>query len=271
MIISFIRLFERCWRRRCSSDLPQRQRLEIPQGGFASVNGLWLERHHPAGRRASSTNRSSSIQMSGPMSKKQLFVALLSLLICAPSYAGAALDGEISAAQERDANGNGLTDEAISRELELFRGVEVSLRQALRIADSLHPGSRIVDVSFDGGSGSSVYRVKMFRQDRIWADTIDAKTGQVAGNGTVSSMSELNLEDRLNLIAMQSVRQELADAVFVAEDNTSGKALSGGLMNEAGKLIFVIVVLSGTNLKQVMLEPPSATNRETLTHRSKQH
>ena len=271
MIISFIRLFERCWRRRCSSDLPQRQRLEIPQGGFASVNGLWLERHHPAGRRASSTNRSSSIQMSGPMSKKQLFVALLSLLICAPSYAGAALDGEISAAQERDANGNGLTDEAISRELELFRGVEVSLRQALRIADSLHPGSRIVDVSFDGGSGSSVYRVKMFRQDRIWADTIDAKTGQVAGNATVSSMSELNLEDRLNLIAMQSVRQELADAVFVAEDNTSGKALSGGLMNEAGKLIFVIVVLSGTSLKQVMLEPPSANNLETLPRRSKQH
>lgn len=205
------------------------------------------------------------------MSKKQLFVALLSLLICAPSYAGTTLHGEISAAQEQDASSNGLTDEAISRELELFRGAEVSLRQALKIADSLHPGSRIVDVSFDGGSGSSVYRVKMFRQDRIWADTIDAKTGQVAGNTTVSSMSELNLEDRLNLIAMQSVRQELADAVFVAEDNTSGKALSGGLMNEAGKLIFVIVVLSGTNLKQVMLEPPSANNRETHPRRSKQH
>jgi len=192
------------------------------------------------------------------------------LLICAPSYAGATLDGEISAAQEQDANGNGLTDEAISRELELFRGAEVSLRQALKLADSLHPGSRIVDVSFDGGSGSSVYRVKTFRQDRIWADTIDAKTGQIAGIATVS-MSELNLEDRLNLIAMQSVRQELADAVFVAEENTSGKALSGGVMNEAGKLIFVIVVLSGTYLKQVMLEPPSANNLETLPRRSKQH
>jgi hypothetical protein len=71
---------------------------------------------------------------------KQLLVALLSLLICAP-YAGATLDGKISAAQEQDANGNGLTDEAISRELELFRGAEVSVRQALKIAGSLHPGS----------------------------------------------------------------------------------------------------------------------------------
>src|SRR6266851_5581402 len=209
--------------------------------------------------------------MSGPVSKKQPFVALLSLLICAPTYAGTMLDGEISAAQEQDANGNGLTDEAISREIELFRGVEVPLRQALKIADSLHPGSRIVDVSFDGSSGSSVYRVKTFRQDRIWTDTIDAKTGQVTGDTTVSSMSELRLEDRLNLIAIQSIRQELADAVFVAEDNTSGKALSGGAMNEAGKLIFVIVVLSGTYLKQVMLEPPSANNLETLPRRSKQH
>ena len=205
------------------------------------------------------------------MSKKQLFVARLSLWICTSSCASTTLDGEISAAQEQDANRNGPTDEAISRELELFRGAEVSLGQALKISDSLHPGSRIVDISFDGGSGSSVYRVKTFRQDRIWADTIDAKTGEVAGNATVSSMSELNLEDRLTLIALQSVRQELADAVFVAEDSTSGKALSGGLMNEAGKLIFVIVVLSGTTLKQVMLEPPSANNLETFPLRSKQH
>jgi uncharacterized membrane protein YkoI len=193
------------------------------------------------------------------MSKKQLLVALLSLLICAPSYADAALDDTTSAAQEQNATGNELADETVSRELELFRAAEVSLRQVLKIADSLHPGSRIVDVSFDGGSGSSVYRVKTFQQDRIWEDAIDAKTGQVAGSATVSSMRELNLEDRLNLIAMQSVRQELADAVFVAEDNTSGKALSGGLMSEAGKLNFVIVVLSGTNLKQVILEPPSAS------------
>jgi hypothetical protein len=55
------------------------------------------------------------------MSKKQLFVALLSLLICAPSNAGTMLGGEVSAAQEQDANGNGLTDEAISREIELFQ------------------------------------------------------------------------------------------------------------------------------------------------------
>ena len=204
------------------------------------------------------------------MSKKQLIIALLTLLSCAPSYAGAALDDTTNASQEQNANGNGLTDETVSRELELFRAAEVSLRQALKIADGLHIGSRIVDISFDGGSGSPVYRVKTFQEDRIWEDTIDAETGRVAGDTTVSSMTDLDLEDRINLIGLQSVRQELADAVLVAENNTSGKAISGGLMNEAGKVNFVIVVLSGTNLKQVILEPPSANNLESLPRPARQ-
>ncbi|MGA9965311.1 MAG: PepSY domain-containing protein [Terriglobales bacterium] len=204
------------------------------------------------------------------MSKKQIFVALLTLLICAPSYAGVALDDTTNASQGRNANGNGLTAEMVRRELELFRTAEVSLRQALKIADGLHIGSRIVDISFDGGSGSPVYRVKTFKEDHIWEDAIDAKTGRVAGDTTVSSMNDLDLEDRINLIGLQSVRQELADAVLVAENNTSGKAISGGLMNEAGKVNFVIVVLSGTNLKQVILEPPTANNLQALPHRSRQ-
>jgi hypothetical protein len=40
-------------------------------------------------------------------------------------------------------------------------------------------------------------------------------------------------------------------------------------MSEAGKLNFVIVVLSGTNLKQVILEPPSADNLERLPRRAR--
>jgi uncharacterized membrane protein YkoI len=204
------------------------------------------------------------------MSKKQMFVVLLTLLVSAPSYAGATLDATATVPQEQYANGNKLADETVSRELELFRAAEVSLRQALKIADGLHIGSRIADISFDGGSGSPVYRVKTFKEDRIWEDAIDARTGRVTGDTTVSSMSDLDLEDRINLIGLQSVRQELADAVFVAEDNTSGKAISGGLMNEAGKVNFVIVVLSGTNLKQVILEPPRANNLKSLPHRSRQ-
>jgi len=203
-----------------------------------------------------------------PMSKQQLFAAMLSLLVCVPSYADAALDDTATAAQQSESR-NGVNDETANQELELFRSVEVSLREALRIAGKLHAGSRIVDISFDGGFGSPVYRVKTFRQEQIWEDTIDAKTGQIIGNATVSSLNGLHKEDQSNLIALQSVRQELADAVFVAEDNTSGKAISGGLMNEDGKLNFVIVVLSGSDLKQVILEPPDAGSPASRPRRSR--
>ena len=205
------------------------------------------------------------------MSKKQLFVALLSLLICAPSYAGATLDGEISAAQEQDANGNGLTDEAISRELELFRGAEVSLRQALKIADRLHPGSRIVDVSFDGGSGSSVYRVRMFRQDRIWADTIDAKTGQVAGNATVSSMSELNLEDRTQLDRHAICPARACRCSLRSRGQHVRKSAQRRTDERSRQIDFCDRGSVRHQPQKVMLEPPSANNLETLPRRSKQH
>ena len=109
-----------------------------------------------------------------------------------------------------------------------------------------------MDVGFDGGSGLPVYRVKSFRLDRIWADTLDAKTRRLTGNATMSSTSGLSLDDRLNLIAIRSVRQELADAVLEPRKTRQERRSSGGLKNEAGKLSFVIVVLSGTGLEQVM-------------------
>jgi uncharacterized membrane protein YkoI len=203
------------------------------------------------------------------MTKHQLLAAVLSLLVCAPSYADAALDDIVTAGQEQGGSRHGGSEAAVGRELELFRSAEVSLREALRIAEKLHAGSRIVDISFDGGSGSPVYRVKALQKDHIWEDTIDAKTGQAVGNTNVAALSDLDREDQINLIALQSVRQELADAVFVAEKNTSGKALSGGLLNEAGKLNFVIVVLSGTGLKEVILEPPGARGPASRRSRSR--
>jgi len=45
--------------------------------------------------------------------------------------------------------------------------------------------------------------------------------------------------------------------VRVAERAASGRALSGGLQKEEGHLSFVVLVLSGDQLKEVSLEPPS--------------
>jgi hypothetical protein len=57
---------------------------------------------------------------------------------------------------------------------------------------------------------------------------------------------ELDRDDLGNIIALRSVRQELAEAVRVAASAASGKALGGGLLKEDSHLSFVVLALAAT-------------------------
>jgi hypothetical protein len=133
----------------------------------------------------------------------------------------------------------------------------------------LHPGSRTASVSFER-SASPGYRVLTVKENETWEDVIDADSGKASGPETTLSLSELDDEDRSNLLALRSVKQELSDAVRVAEKAGSGKALGGGLVQQDGRLNFVIVVMSGDSLKEVMLEPPKAGRRGSDKYRLNQ-
>jgi uncharacterized membrane protein YkoI len=157
---------------------------------------------------------------------------------------------------------NSELEETIDRELAMFRNAQVPLQQALLIAERLHTGSRVVDISFDGASNPPVYRVKNIQKEQIWESSIDARTGSpIAGDKHALSVKDLEAQDRRNLWALRAVRQTLSDAVVVAERSTRGKAISGGLIDENGTLYFVIVVDTADGLKQVLLEPPRVRGR----------
>ena len=128
--------------------------------------------------------------------------------------------------------------------------------------------SRTVAIDFEM-SGSPGYRVTTAKNGEIWENFIDANTGSVKGAEIASSLRELDGEDRVNIIALNSVRQELSDAVRVAEKAASGKAVGGGLMKQDGKLNFVVVIVSGDSLKQVMLEPPRVDRQGLAARRSR--
>ncbi|XSC46708.1 PepSY domain-containing protein [Bradyrhizobium sp. RDT10] len=131
----------------------------------------------------------------------------------------------------------------------------------MAIAEALHAGATTADVSFDGAPDSPVYRVKTLHNDRIWQHAIDATTGKIVGGEAALPLKELDAEDRSNLVALKTIRHRLADAVRVAEHAASGKAVSGGLIRERGRLNFAIVVMSGSDLKEVILKPPGAAGR----------
>ncbi|UVO31349.1 PepSY domain-containing protein [Bradyrhizobium arachidis] len=185
------------------------------------------------------------------MSKKCLFA--LMLWSAALVATGAVADVSHT---PPDATAQGDTEEkAIRRVLEQFRTTQVPLSRAMSIAEQLHEGSKTADVSFEVSS-PPVYRVRTVKNERVWENVIDANTGRVTDKEVMSSLKELDREDLSKIIALKWIKQELADAVRVAEKAADGSALAGGLVKQDGKLNFVIVVASGDRLKEVMLEPP---------------
>ena len=188
-----------------------------------------------------------------------LAIALASLPLASPAHAIATADAAATAPRNDDSAQQDA--QAVRRELDNFKAAQVSLRQAMAIAEGLHADSTTADVSFDGASEPAVFRVKTVQRDRLWRHTINAATGEVVGDGAGSPLTELGAEDRGNLSVLRGLRHRLSDAVGVAEHATSGKAISGGLTRERGKLNFVIVVVSGSDLKEVILEPPRARTR----------
>lgn len=187
-----------------------------------------------------------------------LAIALSGLLIAAPVRATVSAGSTPTALPGKTDGDTAAERQAVSREIERFRSSSISISQAMAIAEARHTGATTADVSFDGGSGVPVYRVKTLHNDRVWRHTISAATGEFIGGEAALPLAELDLEDRNNLAALGAIRQRLADAVRVAEQAASGKAISGGLVREGGRLNFAIVVISGDDLKEVILEPPGA-------------
>ena len=200
--------------------------------------------------------------MRAPRCWRQLLAAaLVAVILPAPVYAVASSTGEPASLRNEAEESAASDQQAVNRELELFRGSAISLSQAMAIAEALHAGAMTADVSFDGASGSPVYRVKTLHNDRIWQHAIDAKTGKIVGGEAALPLKELDAGDRSNLAALRTIRHRLADAIRVAEQAAAGKAISGGLIRERGRLNFAIVVMSGSDLKEVILEPPGAAGR----------
>ncbi|MDA9503828.1 peptidase [Bradyrhizobium sp. CCBAU 11386] len=200
------------------------------------------------------------------MPKKQLFALIVCSAALAVTGAMAGVgQASADAEQQNTTAQSNVDDAAMRRVLEQFRATRVPLDQAMMIAERLHDGSKTADISFEI-SGPAVYRVRTVRNERVFENVIDANTGRLSQAEVTSSLKELDREDLANIIALKWIKQELSDAVRVAEKAAAGNALAGGLMKQDGKLNFVVVVATGDSLKEVMLEPPKVGRQGATQH-----
>ena len=151
--------------------------------------------------------------------------------------------------------------------LELLRTAKISLARAVAIADSLHPGAKTAHIKSDIVLQSLVYRVRIVKRQKVWDVVISAETGAVLHDDDVSALVDPDSEEAGELAALQSVGPGMPDAIAVAERSLGGRPVQAELRAEDGKLKFVVVVLLGDDLKEVVLEPPGARLRKAPTSR----
>jgi len=158
---------------------------------------------------------------------------------------------------------------AIFQEIKAFANVQIAVRDAIKIAEARASGVKVIDVSFDGRSDRLAYRIKAYQHDEIWDVTIDASTGNIMGDGIVVPVSTLDVKERTKLVGFSTAGIALSDVVPIAEAYGAGKAVSVGLEEENGKLIFLVVVVTDGSLKLISVDPNEQNRPRNASLRKK--
>ena len=160
---------------------------------------------------------------------------------------------------------------AIFQEIKVvFANAQISVRDVIKIAEARASGAQAVDVSFEGRADRLAYRVITYQHDEIWDVTIDASTGNIIGDGIVMPVSTLDFKDKTMLGGFSTAGIDLSDVVPIAEAYGSGKAVSVGLEEENGKLIFLVVVVTDDSLKQISVDPSEQNRPRNASFSKKQ-
>ena len=140
-------------------------------------------------------------------------------------------------------------------DIKAFGTVKVSLAEAIKIAANRHQDAKVVDVSFDGQAGQPAYKVMTYQDNNVWEGAVDALTGQITGDGTTTQVSKLDEEDQLELAGLQKATIDLSTATALAEERGSGKAISAGLEESNGRIVYEVTIVNNGAATKFVIDP----------------
>jgi uncharacterized membrane protein YkoI len=143
------------------------------------------------------------------------------------------------------------------KEIKSFEAAKVSLAEAIKIAAKRHKDAKVVDVSFDSQAGQLAYKVKTYQDNNVWEGAVDASTGQIIGDGTTTPVSKLDEEDQLELAGLQKASIDLSAATARAEEKGSGKAISAGLEETNGRVVYEVTIVKNGATTKFVVDPKS--------------
>jgi uncharacterized membrane protein YkoI len=141
------------------------------------------------------------------------------------------------------------------KEIKSFEAVKVSLAEAIKIAAKKHRDAKVVDVSFDSQAGQLAYKVKTYQDNSVWEGAVDAWTGQIIGEGTTTPVSKLDEEDQLELAGLLKATIDLSTATALAEEKGSGKAISAGLEETNGRVVYEVSIVNKGATTKFVIDP----------------
>jgi len=174
--------------------------------------------------------------------RKARILSLLILCTVAPAFA--------QRAPERDV----LPTEKV---IKSFEKAKVSLAEAISIAAKKHKDAKVVDVSFDSEAGQLAYKVKTYQDNNVWEGAIDAWTGEMIGEGTTTPVFKLDEEDKLELAGLLKASVDLSKATAVAEEKGFGKAISAGVEETGGRIVYEVTIVNGGGTTKIVVDPTS--------------
>ena len=141
------------------------------------------------------------------------------------------------------------------KEIKSFESAKVSLAEAIKIAAKKHKDAKVVDVSFNSQAGQLAYKVKTYQDNNVWEGAVDAWTGQIIGEGTTTPVSKLDEEDQLELAGLLKASIDLSAATALAEEKGSGKAISAGLEETNGRVVYEVTVVNKGATTKFVVDP----------------
>jgi uncharacterized membrane protein YkoI len=141
------------------------------------------------------------------------------------------------------------------KEIKAFATVKVSLAEAIKIAANRHKDAKVVNVGFDSQSGQPAYKVETYQDNNVWEGAVDASTGQIIGEGTTTPVSKIDEEDQLELAGLQKATIDLSTATALAEEKGSGKAISAGLEESNGRIVYEVMVVNNGAATRFVIDP----------------
>ena len=169
-----------------------------------------------------------------------------------------AVGSTVGVAAEQNSGGKAIQSEyALKSAVSAFEKAKITIANAISIAERHGSGGKTIDVVFDLNKGAPVYKVKTYQNNAVWEGMIDAQSGKVVGSGTTTPEAKLDQEDKAELAGLQKATTTLAQAVKAAETYDTGKAMSAGLEETNGKIVYEVTVVKSGSARKLVVDPNS--------------